>query len=321
MTLEDLGYHVELEAYRAENNLEDFGVGRVSSEHRERYSIHTGAKELEAEIVGRLRFSAEKRSDFPAVGDWVAFSAMDENTAVIHAVYPRRTLLERTAVGKTGEKQVIAANIDQALILQAVDRDYSINRIERYLAICYNADIDPVVIISKTDLVPQETLATLLLDARQRLKNVPVLEMSNKTGAGYDELKDLIIPGRTFCLLGSSGVGKSTLLNNLSGRQIMKTESIGEGSNRGRHTTSHRELFVLEGLGIFIDNPGMREVGIADSDKGLERGEIDPSSYENYLKMEKERMHFRMTEEEKRRRDKSFGKIMKDYKKFRDRNE
>ena len=136
MTLEDLGYNTSLENYRKEQNLNSFGVGRVISEHKERYIIKTEKGEFDAEIIGNLRFAAKNRSNFPAVGDWVAISEYDENKVLIHTIFPRKTIIERQAVGKFGEKQIIATNIDYAFIVQAVDRDFNINRMERYLTIC-----------------------------------------------------------------------------------------------------------------------------------------------------------------------------------------
>ncbi len=133
MTLEDLGYNTDFENFRKEQNLDSFGVGRIISEHKERYIVSAIDSEYDAEIIGNLRFSANNRSDFPAVGDWVAISEYDEKKALIHSIFPRRTIIERQAVGKQGEKQIIATNIDYAFIVQAVDRDFNINRIERYL--------------------------------------------------------------------------------------------------------------------------------------------------------------------------------------------
>jgi len=347
MTLEDLGYNIDLENYRKDQNLDSFGVGRVISEHKERYIVKTTEKEYEAEIIGNLRFSSFKRSDFPAVGDWVAISEYDENKVLIHSVFPRKTIIERQAVGKQGEKQIIATNIDYAFIVQAVDRDFNINRIERYLTICYTSNVKPIIILNKIDLINDIELTKLISEVQERVKQVPVITISNETLKGIEQLKERIAKGKTYCLLGSSGVGKSTLLNNLSGKNLMKTNAISTSTNKGRHVTSHRELIVLEQGGIIIDNPGIREVGIADSVGGLEKtfgkivelsknckfkdcthtteidcaiitavesGEIDKSFYENYLKMEREKEHFESTVAEKRKKDKDFGKMVKQFK-------
>ena len=352
MTLEDLGYNIDLENYRRGQNLDSFGVGRVISEHKERYVVKTTEDEYDAEIIGNLRFSAQKRSDFPAVGDWVAISEYDEEKVLIHSVFPRKTIIERQAVGKQGEKQIIATNVDFAFIVQAVDRDFNINRIERYLTICNTSNVKPIIVLNKIDLINEIELKKLISKVQERVKQVPLIEISNETKKGIEKLKKLMLKGKTYCLLGSSGVGKSTLLNNLSGRQLMKTNTISTSTNKGRHVTSHRELLVLQN-GILIDNPGMREVGIADSTSGLEKtfrtiielsknckfkdcthtteidcaileavskGEIDMDSYENYLKMEKEKGHFELTVAEKRKKDKDFGKMIKHFKKTRKSN-
>jgi ribosome biogenesis GTPase len=348
MTLNELGYTSEIENYRIQHGLESFGVARVISEHKERYMVKTAEKEFEGEILGNLRFTAQSRADFPAVGDWVAISEYDEDKVLIHAVFPRKSIIERQAVGKKGEKQIIAANIDKAFIVQAVDRDFSINRIERYLTICHMSNVEPVIILNKIDLVEGSELSQLIDNIQKRIKDVPVFAVSNESHHGIEQLEEVIEKGKTYCLLGSSGVGKSTLLNTLSGQPFMKTDSISEFSERGRHVTTHRELRVLENGGILIDNPGMREVGIADSSEGLEitfdmifdmakdckfndcthttetgcavleavdKGEIDGSSYENYLKMEREKEHYESTVAEKRKKDKSFGKMVKHMKK------
>jgi ribosome biogenesis GTPase len=354
MTLEDLGYHTGLEDYRIKHNLGTFGVGRVISEHRERYIVKTERNEFEAEVIGNLWFTARDRSEFPAVGDWVAIAEYAEDKALIHAIFPRKSILERTAVGKFGEKQIIATNIDHALIIQAVDRDFNLNRVERYLAICFNSRIKPMLVFNKTDLISPEELLQILKAVNTRSKNLTVIAISNKTRDGYDDLLKHIVKGTTYCLLGSSGVGKSTLVNNIIGRPLMRTETVSTSTNKGRHVTSHRELFVLENGGLLIDNPGMREVGIADAAEGLEsafqeigrysrdcrfkdcthmhesgcaviqavaNGQIEKASYENYLKMMKEREFFELSLAEKRKKDKNFGRILKDYKKFKKNNE
>jgi ribosome biogenesis GTPase len=347
MTLEDLGYNDKWEQYRISLNYDSFGVGRVVSEHKERYIVKTAEKEYEGEIIGNLRYTAQKRSDYPAVGDWVAISAFDGDKVLIHAVFPRETIIEREAVGKQGEKQMIAANIDYAFIVMAADRDFNINRVERYLTLCNTAKVTPIIILNKIDLVSDAELLKLTAALQERINKVPVICMSNEAHTGFDALKKQIRRGKTYCLLGSSGVGKSTLINNLTGKQIMKTKPVSNSSHKGQHVTSHRQLHLLEDGGILIDNPGMREVGIGEAAEGLEMtfdsiaqlsercrfkdcthtsevdcavmaavesGELGRTSYENYLKMEKEREHFESSIVERRRKDKTFGKMVKHYK-------
>jgi ribosome biogenesis GTPase / thiamine phosphate phosphatase len=348
MKLEDFGYYTELEEFRIENKLDDYEIGRVIAEHKERYIIKTTKGEFGAEITGNMRFTAKSRLDFPAVGDWVAITIYESDFVLIHQVLPRFSIIKRQAVGQSGEIQVIASNIDYAFLVQAIDRDFNINRLERYLTICNSARVEPIIILSKTDLTDELRINEIITSINQRIRNVPVIAISNETMNGYESVKNIIGKGKTYCMLGSSGVGKSTLINNLSGKTQMRTDSISQSTNKGRHVTSHRELFVLENGGILIDNPGMREVGIADSASGLEitfdkifqlskyckfkdcthtseigcsvieaveKGEIDESSYANYLKMEKEKAHFESTVAERHEKDKEFGKFLKNYKK------
>lgn len=347
MKLEHLGYNDKIEKLRIQHNLLDFESGRIISEHKERYIVKTEKGEFDAEITGNLRYTANTREDFPAVGDWVTISEYDDNKVLIHSVFPRKTIIERQAVGKQGEKQIIATNIDYAFIVQAVDRDFNINRIERYLTICNVSNVKPIIVLNKIDLINDSELSELVSKVQERIKQVPIIPISNESQKGFEKLKKNIEKGKTYCLLGSSGVGKSSLLNNLSGKQLMKTNTISANTNKGRHITSHRELIVLENGGIIIDNPGMREVGIADSVGGLEKTfeeivelskncrfkdcthtieidcavmaaveneKVDKLFYENYLKMKREKGYFESTVAEKRKKDKNFGKMVKQFK-------
>jgi ribosome biogenesis GTPase len=348
MTLEELGFDERMAKYGKEQHLDSFLTGRVTSEHKERYIVKTSEKEYDSEIVGNLRFTANSREDFPAVGDWVAFSEYNEDEALIHAIYPRKTILERQAVGKHGEKQIIATNIDFAFIVLAIDRDFSINRIERYLTICNNSKVMPSIILTKIDLIDEDELSSLVSKVQERIPHIPIFTISNENLSGIKKIREVIKKGKTYCLLGSSGVGKSSLSNILLGNNSMKTDIISSSTNRGKHVTSHRELLILENGGILIDNPGMREVGMADVGKGLEEtfdtiyelskdckfkdcthisekgcavieaienGDLAFSTYENFLKMEREKSHFESTVAEKRKKDKQFGKMMKNFKK------
>lgn len=348
MNLEDLGYNETLKHWWEENSLDGFEPGRVVEEHKEKYLVRTACAEYEAEITGNLRYTAESREDFPTVGDWVAFAVYEGGLAVIHRIFPRFSILRRNAVGKFGETQVIAANIDYAFLIQAADRDFNLNRLERYLTICNASRVHPIVVLSKIDLIDSHELSVLMERIQHRIGDIPLLALSNITQQGVDSLRTTIERGKTYCLLGSSGVGKSTLLNALSGTTLMKTDSVSDRMKKGRHVTSHRALVVLPSGGILIDNPGMREVGIADSGEGIEvtfdriarlamdcrfkdcthtsetgcavlkalqRGEIEEGSYRNYLKLRKEEAHFESSVAERRKKDRAFGKMLKNYKK------
>lgn len=344
MRLSELGFTADLESFRRERELESLLVGRVTVAHRERYVVLTEHGEFEAELLGNLRYSVAYKSDLPSVGDWVALSEYDEGRALVHVVYPRFSVLERASVGKAGEKQIIATNIDVGLLVQSVNRDFSLNRLERYLTICYSAKITPIVVITKIDLMDESEVQELLSKVKERISDVEVIAVSNASQVGMDELRSRIQSRKTYCLLGSSGVGKSSLINSLSGEVIMKTGSISDAIDRGKHVTTHRELILLKNGAILIDNPGMREVGIADSSEGLENtfdsiyelaeecqfsdcshavekgcailealesGTLTKAIYDNYMKMGREQAHYESTVAERRKKDKEFGKLVK----------
>ena len=198
MKLEDLGYNDKLEKLRNENNLKDFEIGRVISEHKERYIVKTEKGELEAEITGNLRFSSKSREDFPAVGDWVALTTYDSDSAIIQIILPRFSIIKRQAVGHFGEIQIIATNIDFAFIIQAVDRDFNINRIERYLTICYSSNVVPLILLNKIDLIDEQRLNVLLESIKLRIKDVPIIAISNETQNGYETIRNTIEKGKTI---------------------------------------------------------------------------------------------------------------------------
>lgn len=348
MTLTDLGLTYEITSYIKNNNLSDFAIGRVTQEHRERYIVSTGENEFDAEITGNLRFSGNSRADFPSVGDWVTMTIYDSNLAIIHNILPRKSVLERQAVGKFGEKQIISTNIDVAFIIQSIDNNFSINRLERYLTICYSANIEPVLVISKIDLSTEIDIQNASKKLEIRDKKVKYILLSNLTRQGLDQILEVLQKGKTYCVVGSSGVGKSTLINNLLKKNILKTGQISQSTNKGRHITDHRELFVLENGGIIIDTPGMKELGMTDNNEGikttfqeifdlslkckfhdckhidetgcavieaLNNGTIDKDSLDNFSKIQSEQQRFQTTSVEKHKKDKAFGKMVKNYKK------
>lgn len=344
MSLTDLGFNESIGEYLAENGLQEFTPGRVMLEHRERYIVSTGESEYEAEITGNLRFTAASRSDFPAVGDWVALKIYPD-MALIHQVLPRRSVLERQSVSKAGEKQLIAANVDVAFIVQSIDNNFNINRLERYMTVCYSSGIEPVLIISKTDLADEKVADEAVKAVRTRHADLKYILLSNYTGEGIGSVTGFMKKGLTYCFMGSSGVGKSTLINNITGKNILKTKEISNSTNKGKHTTEHRELILLDNGSIVIDTPGMREFGITEDPDGvntafrdihdlamkcrftncthtdekgcavleaLKKGIIDEGSLANYKRLQREQEHFSSTIAEKRRKDKAFGKMAKE---------
>jgi len=342
----NLGYTKEMETYRIENGYDEFRVGRVVLEHKERYILKNKEGEYDAEILGQMRYKAESRSDFPAVGDWVVFQEFNEEQAIIYAILPRVNILERKAVGKEGDRQLIAANIDTAFIVVAVDRDFSVNRIQRYLAIVLESNIEAVIVLNKIDLIGNEKRDEILSMINSRIPNIPIIMSSCENDSGLASLSEYLKPNQTYCLLGSSGVGKSTLLNKLSGKNLMTTAGISETIVRGKHTTSHRELILLSNGAMIIDNPGMREVGMVSVASGIEEtfdsiveiaseckfsdckhsnesgcavlkamknGEISQADYDNYMRLQREQEHFESSEIERKQKGKALSKHIKNY--------
>ena len=268
MDISELGWDSHFSKYFKVYEEQDLHPGRVISEDREHYRVAAECGELMAQISGRLRHQAESLADFPVVGDWVAVrSRTDEGEATIHAVLPRRTSFSRKAAGSTTDEQVVAANVDTVFLVSGLDRDFNLRRIERYLTLAWNSGAAPVVILNKADLC--EDIEARIADVHSLEQAVPVHVVSALENRGIDALKPYLSPGKTVMLAGSSGVGKSTLINCLLGAECLQTGAVRASDGRGRHTTTRRELFLLPSGGAVIDNPGMRELQLWAEDENL----------------------------------------------------
>jgi len=334
----------------------DFNIVRVISVNKNSFIVSNGVKDIYAELTGKFLYYSEDSLDLPAVGDFVFAQLFDDDSlAIIHDILPRKSLLKRKASGKKVEFQLIAANIDTAIIMQSLDSNFNLRRLERYLVMINEGKITPAILLSKSDLISPEEIEQKKNDIRKILPDISITAFSNNNASNIETIKKFFEPFKTYCLLGSSGVGKTTLLNNLIHQELYKTQPIREKDGRGKHTTTRRELIVLENGAIIIDNPGMRELGVISNESGLgetfneideladqckykdcthtveagcavlkalEREEISVERYENFLKLYKESKYNEMSYVEKRQKDKKFGKFfnsaMKDIKNRKD---
>ena len=265
--LKSYGWSDELQRQFTALAAEGLIPGRVILQQRGLYGLATDLGEIRAEISGRLARDAPA-GGYPAAGDWVAAAVGDTGElAIIHHVLPRRTAFTRKAAGPSGGIQVVAANVDVAFLTASLGADLNPRRLERYLASAWQSGAAPVVLLTKADLC--RDLDAAVAPIERLAAGAPVHALSAFTGQGLEAVKAYLAPGRTAVMVGSSGVGKSTLLNALLGSERMVTQAIREQDGRGRHTTSHRELILLPGGGLLLDTPGMRELGLWDSDEGL----------------------------------------------------
>jgi ribosome biogenesis GTPase len=264
MDLSSIGWNPGFDAALAGCNPNaELSPARVSSDHGGVYEVLAACGALRAETSGRLAYQAAGPEDLPAVGDWVGVAARpEEGAATVHCVLPRRTALVRRAAGRPLRAQVLAANVDAVLLVASANLDFNPRRLERSLAIVAESGAAPVVVLSKLDLC--DHVDALVSEARAVAPGVPVLALSAWTGAGLDALAEHLRPAKTLVLLGSSGVGKSSLVNRLLGHALLATREIRAHDDRGRHATTHRQLVILPGGALLIDTPGLREIGLLD---------------------------------------------------------
>lgn len=344
MNIKNIGFS---EAYlnHKDEEINESEVARIITVEKESYIITDGSKEYFSKLTGNLIYSASSPEDYPTVGDFVIFQKFDdESLTIITEVLPRKTVLKRKSPGKKIDYQLIAANIDYAIIMQGMDNNYNVNRIERYLSMVNEFGIEPIILLNKTDLISEEVNKKRKFELNSRLPQNRIIFSSNFNESNIEKVRSNLTKGKTYCIIGSSGVGKTTLLNNLVGGNHFKTKEVRDNDSRGRHTTTKRHLVVLPNGAMFIDTPGMRELanitafegidktfdeiselsnGCKYSDcthtieKGcailvaLENGDLVQQKYDNYIKLKKESNYLERSYVEKRQRDKEFGKMVK----------
>lgn len=345
MKIEQLGFNKWFFDEIDPTKLIDHQIARVITVNKDSYTIDNGKGEVSAEVTGKLLFSADSPLDYPATGDWVFAKYFDNDSfAIISEIVPRKSILKRKTSGKKIEFQLIATNIDTGLIVQSLDNNYNLRRLERYLVMIIQSNIQPVVLLSKSDLLPVGEIDKKVDEIHALYPDIRVLPFSNEDNTNLKHVKELLVPKKTYCLLGSSGVGKTTLINNLLDGMRLKTHSVREKDGKGRHITTRRQLIKLKNGAMIIDTPGMRELGNFAVDTGiygtfdeitelsnqcryndcshtqeqgcsilaaLKDGIISQERYQNFIKLNKESAFYEMSYLEKKRKDKKFGKFVK----------
>lgn len=267
MSLQALGWNLKLEDAFAADRARGLEPARVVREDRDRYQLHTESGDVAGEVSGWLRHEARSRADLPAVGDWVAVRP-GAAPAVVVRVLRRTSAFVRKVAGENTEEQVVAANVDTVFLVAGLDQDFNVRRIERYVTAAWESGANPVVVLNKADVASD--LAGLVAEAESVAAGVPVVAVSAVTREGLDALARWLVPGRTIAMLGSSGVGKSTLINALLGEERQATGAVREHDSRGRHTTTHRELVPLPGGAVLLDTPGIRELQLWGDESSVE---------------------------------------------------
>ncbi len=253
MNILDLGWNSDLQNHFTPYESQGFTVGRVVKEHKRIYRVMTNQGEILAELSGKIRFESSRRVELPAVGDWVVLKASGGH-ALVHAILPRKSKFSRKVAGTVTEEQLIATNIDTVFLVNALNQDFNLRRMERYLLLTWESGATPVIVLSKADLC--ENIEQKLSEIRSIAYEVPICTISATTNQGLDSLASYLTKGQTIALIGSSGVGKSTLVNTLAGQEIQQVNEIRTEDGRGKHTTTYRELILLPNGAVLMDTPG-----------------------------------------------------------------
>jgi ribosome biogenesis GTPase len=292
MNLFDLGWNENLQKELDKIEVENAFPGRVITEQKNLYDVITDFGEYKAVLEDKLWFEAFDRVELPTVGDWVLLSQKDGlDQLKIYSIMERKSKLARHSIAShgraidkpgTSEEQLIAANIDTVMLVLALDFDYNLRKIERYLTLMWNSGANPVIILNKADQC--ENPDELKAEVEAISYGIPVFMMSAKNGEGIEQLDDYLEKGKTITFIGSSGVGKSTIINQLAGEQVMETNEVREADRRGRHTTTHRQMIFLPKGGIVIDNPGIRDIKIIGSEENINQTFQDIVELQNYCK-------------------------------------
>lgn len=343
--LENIGYSDWFSSQADEKQLAHHDVARVIAVHKDSYILSNGVNEVFAELSGNLLYRTESVIEMPTVGDWVYADFFDDNThAIIYGVFPRKTLLKRKTVGKVVDFQLIAANIDTAFIIQSLNDNFNLRRLERYLVMVNESGIIPIILLSKCDLYTSEEIDAIKDQVKGIAPEALIIAFSNLTQENISLVVDQLLVAHSYCLLGSSGVGKTTLLNSLLGSDQFETQTVSKIQSKGRHTTTSRQLVQLDSGAMIIDTPGMRELSGVSMDEGLsntfseiealalqckfancshsnEKGcaivaainadELSEDRFQNYLKMQRESDFNQMSYVDKRKKDKGFTKMTK----------
>lgn len=347
-----LGWNAFFDQHFTPFKNQGFQAARVAIENRDNYLVLTDSKAYFAEVTGKLLFNASSSSELPRVGDWVVASLFEsEQKAIIHDVLPRQTKFSRKIAGAKTEEQILATNIDFIFIVQSCDNDFSLRRLERQMVMVFEGGAQPIIVLNKIDLC--DNYEDYVLQISSIVPDDEIVAVSALTDVGMDQLKSWLKEGKTFAFIGSSGVGKTSLINKISGNEIFKINDVREKDSKGRHTTTRRQLIVIPGGGLLIDTPGMKEFQIWEADEGLdevyseiaelsagcrfsdcthtqeigcavieavENGKLSKDRYESYLKLARELTYLKNRQQQNRynskNRFKSISRAIKNFKKL-----